>query len=294
MQFVDFARANGVLVDRLIDDGRIHRCPTVGHERKKNGAYCYRDGRGWVHAWDSDGVTHYFNDPSSRPWSDAEKRAQQQDRIARMRQQEERHKRAAEEAAGLLARAEWAPAAYMAYKGFRDVLKRYVRPEWRHGYAHVVDGAMLIPMYSLDGAIVGAQLIRWNAEGGKHEKKMLPGTKAKGAVFRFGDRRAAITWLCEGWATGLSIKLALEQMRFPDAVLVCFSDSNLVHVAPQIGGRRLVFADNDVSGAGEHAAQATELPYCMAPTVGDDANDLHQRSGLFALGALMQVTRRLP
>lgn len=289
--FLDFARAHGVLIDRLVDDGRIHRCATENHERKKNGAYCFSSGRGWVHAWDGEGVTHYFNDPGARPWSEAEKRAQQRDRIARHRQQEERHKRAAQEAQEMLARAQWAPAAYMAYKGFRDALGRRDKPEWRHGYAHVVDGGMFIPMYSLTGVIVGAQVIRWNAEEGKHEKKMLPGTRAKGAVFRFGERRAAITWLCEGWATGLSIKLALEQMRFPDAVLVCFSDSNLVHVAPQIPGRKIVFADNDKSGAGERAAKATELSYCMAPTLGDDANDMHQRDGLFALCSLMQKAR---
>lgn len=287
--FLDFARAHGVLIDRFVDDGRIHRCATENHERKKNGAYCFSSGRGWVHAWDGEGVTHYFNDPSARPWTDAEKRAQQQQRITLHRQQEERHKRAAAEAAAMLKRAEWAPAAYMAYKGFRERLARHAKPEWRHGYAHVVDGAMFVPMYSLAGAIVGAQVIRW--VDGAHEKKMLPGTRAKGAVFRLGNAKAPTTWLCEGFATGLSIKLALDQMRFPDAVLVCFSDSNMVHVASQVRGRRFVFADNDKSGAGERAAKATGLPYCMSPNVGEDANDLHQSAGLFAVGGLMQRVR---
>lgn len=287
--FLDFARAHGVLIDRLADDGRIHRCATENHERKKNGAYCFSSGRGWVHAWDGEGVTHYFNDPGARSWSEAEKRAQQRDRIARHRQQEERHRRAAQEAVAMLARAEWAQTPYMAYKGFRERLGRFAKPEWRHGYAHVVDGAMFVPMYSLAGAIVGAQVIRW--VDGKHEKKMLPGTRAKGAVFRFGNAKASTTWLCEGFATGLSMKLALEQMRFPDAVLVCFSDSNLVHVAPHVPGRKIVFADNDKSGAGERAAQATELPYCMSPNVGEDANDVMVRAGLFAVAGVMQRGR---
>ena len=293
MQFVDFARAHGVIIDRLIEDGRIHRCPTAQHERKKNGAYMFDGGRGWVHAWDGEGVTQYFNDPDSKPWTEAEKRRLHGERQRRLAEQDARHKRAAQEAAALLQRAEWAPAAYMGYKGFRERVGRHTKPEWRHGYAHVVDGAMFIPMYSLVGDIVGAQLIRWIPEENRHEKKMLPGTRAKGAVFRFGNERASMTWLVEGFATGITVKLALEQMRFPDAVLVCFSDSNLVYVAPHVPGEKRVFADNDKSGAGERAAKATGLLYCMAPEVGMDANDLHVRDGLFAVCGLIQRARSM-
>lgn len=289
--FTEFARAHGVLIDHLIDDGRIHRCATVGKERKRNGAYCWDGRRGWAHAWDSDGITHYFNDPDSKPWSEAEKRALHEQRLARYRQQEQRHKRAADEAAAMLKRAEWLPAAYMSYKGFKERLARHAKPEWRHGYAHMVDGAMVIPMYSLSGAIVGAQMIRWLPDENRHEKKMLPGTRAKGAVFRFGNPHASVTWLAEGFCTSLSIKLALEQMRFTDAVVCAFSDSNLVHVAPQIPGQRFVFADNDETGAGERAAKATGLPYCMSETEGEDANDLHQREGVFSVCRLIQKAR---
>lgn len=290
-EFLAFARAHGVLIDHLIEDGRIHRCATVNRERKRNGAYCWDGRRGWAHAWDSDGVTHYFNDPDAAPWTEDEKRAVAERRRMQQRREEWKHKRAADEATAMLARATWSPAAYMGYKGFREHVGRHTKPEWRHGYAHVVDGAMFIPMYSLAGAIVGAQLIRWIPEENRHEKKMLPGTRAKGAVFRFGNTNARMTWLCEGWATGLSIKLALEQMRFPDAVLVAFSDSNLVHVAPHVPGERRVFADNDKSGAGERAAKATGLAYCMAPEVGDDANDLMCKAGIFAVCAQIQRVR---
>lgn len=299
MNFLDFARAHGVLIDHLIADGRIHRCPTEAHPRKRNGAYCWDGCRGWCHAWDSDGETHFFNDPDAKPWTSHEKQAFIDSQRAQAREKARRHARAAQEATAMLARAQWAPAAYMAYKGFRERLPRHTKPEWRHGYAWVVDGAMFIPMKSLVGDIVGAQLIRRVPNPDRpgqliHEKKMLPGTRAKGAVFRFGNEHARVTWLCEGFATGLSVKLALEQMRFPDAVLCCFSDSNLVHVAPHVPGRKLVFADNDASGAGERAAKATGLPYCMSPYEGQDANDLHmddKRGGLFKVQALMQRGR---
>lgn len=289
--FPDFARSHGVLIDHLIEDGRIHRCATEAHPRKRNGAYSWDGRRGWAHAWDGEGVTQFYADPDAKPWSGNEKRAFIESQRAQARAKARRHARAADEATAMLARASWAPAAYMGYKGFRERLPRHTKPEWRHGYAHVVDGAMFIPMYSLTGSIVGAQLIRWIPEENRHEKKMLPGTRAKGAVFRFGNTNARITWLAEGFCTSLSIKMALEQMRFPDAVLCCFSDSNLVHVAPHVPGEKFVFADNDKSGAGERAAKATGLAYCMAPEVGMDANDLHVRDGLFAVCGLIQRAR---
>jgi putative DNA primase/helicase len=87
--------------------------------------------------------------------------------------------------------------------------------------------------------------------------------------------------------------MAARQMRLNAVVLVCFSDSNMVHVASLLkGGRRYVFADNDKSGAGERAAKDTGLPYCMSPTLGDDANDLHKREGLLAVCALLMQVRR--
>lgn len=319
MSFLDFARAHGVIIDRLIEDGRIHRCPTVNKERKRNGAYCWDGKRGWCHAWDQDGKTHYFNDPDAKPWTDEEKRDNDRRRRQQKRANELRHQRAAKDAAALLQRATWAEAAYMQYKGFKEKLPRHTKPEWKHGYAWVVDGdsiaklwlegfrpvivgdVMFIPMYSLDGHIVGAQVI-WRTPNPDrpgqliHEKKMIPGTKAKGAISRLGNPNALTTWLCEGWATALSIKMALEQMRFTDAVVCAFSDSNLVHVAPQIPGQKFVFADNDKSGAGERAAKATGLPYCMSDIQGYDANDLHMDSkngGIFAVQRLIQGARSI-
>jgi putative DNA primase/helicase len=292
MMFVDFARAHGVLIDHLVEDGRIHRCATEGHERKKNGAWMYDGRRGWVMAWDIDGEVHWFNDPHAPAWTDAEKRAVDERRRAQAKRDQWKRLAAVKEATAMLRRASWAPAAYMQYKGFREKLSHYAKPEWKHGYAHVVDGAMFVPMYSLQGQIVGGQVIRWLPDEQRHEKKMIPGTKAKGAVFRLGPAMPRVTWLCEGFATGLSIKMALEQMRFADAVLVCFSDSNLVHVAPQIPGMRFVFADNDQSGAGERAAIATGLPYAMSSTEGFDANDVHVKNGLFAVCELIRKARR--
>ena len=110
------------------------------------------------------------------------------------------------------------------------------------------------------------------------------------SVFRIGNPKARRTWLVEGYATGLSLHAALTLLRLPDAVLVCFSAGNLKYVAGVTQGQRLVFADNDASGTGERVARETGLPYCMAPVVGWDANDMHVKQGVFALADLVRST----
>src|SRR6478735_3686214 len=52
LEFADFARAHGLLVEHPIMDGRVHRCPTEDHPKKKNGAYRYEGDWGWVQAWE--------------------------------------------------------------------------------------------------------------------------------------------------------------------------------------------------------------------------------------------------
>jgi len=123
---------------------------------------------------------------------------------------------------------------------------------------------------------------------------MLSGMRAKNAVHRLGSKTASETWLVEGYATGLSVYHALRSIGSDASVVVCFSASNLVQVADQIKGQRFVFADNDESKTGEKSAEQTGLPWTMADTVGFDANDLHMKSGLFAVvGKIMQLRRKV-
>ncbi len=111
---------------------------------------------------------------------------------------------------------------------------------------------------------------------------------------RLGTRKAPEAILCEGYATGLSIQKACDMLRLDSAVMVCFSASNLTHVASLIrrsSARHFVFADNDESLTGERAAQVTGLPYCMSPVVGEDANDMHARAGLLAVAKTIMNMR---
>ena len=141
------------------------------------------------------------------------------------------------------------------------------------------DGVLLVPMRDRDtDALIGMQTI--DRDGAK---RYLPGSRAKGAVHRLGRGREL--WLCEGYATGLSIRAGLAALYRQDQVVVCFSAGNLVEVASALRGR--VIADHDASGAGRGAAERTGLPWAMPEEPGD-ANDLHQRGGIGAVRALLQ------
>lgn len=159
--------------------------------------------------------------------------------------------------------------------------------------ALVNDATLIVPMRNLEtNQLQGMQTIAWIPEERRWEKKMAHGMRAKGAVLRLGNQRAKEAFLCEGYATGLSIEIALRRLRLNASVLVCFSDSNLAHVAPMVSGPAFVIADNDLSLAGEKAARKTGLPWAMSDHVGEDANDLHQRAGLAVLCKLILELRR--
>lgn len=274
MEFIDYCRAHGLIVDQ-VEAGRWMRVPTKEHPRKKNGAYKLMGHVGWVmnHATMAEVAT----------WrTDVEQTVAQQQLVVKQAAEFDRRMRegwakAAAKAQALVDASKLIEHNYLAYKGFAEA-KGLV----------MADEALVVPMRHLHtNALVGAQVITWLPGVRKYEKKMIFGMRAKGAVLRLGGKHAARTWLVEGFATGLSVQAALRLRRLPDVVLVCFSDGNLTHVARQLEGDVAVFADNDASGAGERAAKASGMPYCMAPTVGWDANDMHQKTSLFQVAAVM-------
>ena len=279
MMFDAFCRAHGLLVDG-IQPGRWMRVPTVDHPRTRNGAYKYLGDIGWAqnHATMSDVAIW-------RPESHEVARID----VDRIRREAEAYQ--------AKVRAGWARAAARAGEMVRDAAPG------EHDYLHYqglsdslglvnADGTLLVPMrHWRTNELVGAQVIGWDPVERRWNKKMIPGTRAKGAVLRLGSRQAPRSWLVEGYATGLSVEAAARLLRLRDAVVVCFSAGNLVHVSGLLGGNQIVFADNDESGAGEAAAIKAGRPYVMSERVGDDANDVHKRRGLFALAQLMMGKR---
>ena len=287
MSFIDFARAHGVEIGDLYPSERIRRCGTTEKPRSKNGAYFWDGHRGWVFAWDGEGVTQWYDDPNAKPWTEDDKRAWREKRDAQRAATAEGQRKAAQRAAELLRSSVPGTHDYLIRKRLPDTLGLCLP-----------DGALLVPMRDFStNELVGGQVIRWTdteEQPGvmRWQKKMTYGMRATGAVLRLGPRRVTETVLCEGYATGLSIELAARQMRLNVAVLVCFSDSNMVHVAGLLNsGRRYVFADHDKSGAGERAAKDTGLPYCMSDIEGEDANDVHARGGLMPVCALLMKAR---
>ena len=132
-------------------------------------------------------------------------------------------------------------------------------------------------------------------------------------MYRLGSRRPRATWWCEGYATGLSILSALNELGFAeDQVIVAFSAGGLSRLAK----RGIVIADRDyghcknrhtwieytrvcpecgVKGAypaGEKAARDTGLLYWLPPEAGMDANDTHLGYGINTLKLAFLAIRK--
>lgn len=281
--FVQFARAHGLEIDpgRLCPGQKIKRCGTTEKPRSSNGAYFWDGERGWVFNWSAEAQVQWFNDPTAAPWTQAEKDAWKARRQAQRAQQDLEHQRAAQRAQTMLQAATPGEHSYLHSKGF-PLAQGLIAP----------DGALLIPMrHHQTNALQGVQVIRWLEDERRHDKRMLPGMRAAGAVFRMGPPNASETVLVEGYATGLSVLEALRGMGVQAAVLVTFSAHNLMLVAQAVQGRAYVFADHDKSGTGQDAAERTGRPWCMSPTEGEDANDLHQRAGVLDVRQLLMRVR---
>lgn len=196
--------------------------------------------------------------------------------------------RAAGMASALMSAASFEHHPYLIAKGFRDeqamVVTAATARQIVGDYIVPPDGhhAILVPARRL-GSVISAQLI-W--EDGT--KKFLFGGEMRGATHRIAA--GVYTWICEGYATALSVRAALHGLKVRSTVLVGFSASNIATVSRQVRGKAFIAADNDKplkqfdwKGAGEYYALQSGLPYGMPPDIGADFNDLHQRDGIFAV-----------
>jgi phage/plasmid primase-like uncharacterized protein len=273
MNFLDFAHAHGVIIDSLPPVGVWKRYPTEDHPRSRNGAVKFMGTHGFVqnHATMQE-VNTWRNEGESTI------AVQEVQRIARQAQQDTAkfNAQAAQKANWILGQCKTQKHAYVESKGFPDEVVNVWTTD---------TGAVAVIPMRVNAELVGCQLI--NEDG---TKKFLFGQRSGGAQFIFDNK--GDHFLCEGYATGLSVRHALKNMKKKYTIHVCFSASNMVKVAANLPGG-VVVADNDKSGTGERVARDIGWPYWMSDKVGEDFNDAHIRLGLFSVGqSLIRATRQ--
>lgn len=264
MSFINFCQALGIIIDTPPPIGYWRRYPTQDKPRHRNGAVKFMGDHGFAqnHATDTEVSVWSDTNMSEGKKRDYQKLAMQAE-IDRARMQ----KQAADKAATILKQCQFGKHEYLKAKGFDD----------EEGNIWAYDGKqfLVIPM-RVDGHLVGCQII--DTDG---TKKFLYGQRTGGAEFCFDNKGLHI--LCEGYATGLSIRKALKNMKKRYTIHVCFSAGNMKKIASTIEGGGLIVADNDESGTGERTAKEIGWPYWMSDKVGEDFNDAHQRLGLFKI-----------
>lgn len=272
MDFIEFARSHGILINDLPPLGVWKRFPTEDHPRSRNGAVKFMGDVGFVQNHATATVVSIWKPDSLNVTIDRSsalvsiKKAEDE--------QKKRQHQAMQRAVGMLNGSGLSTHPYLEAKGFPDEQGNVL---WQDGKP-----VLLIPM-RVGGNLVGLQQID---EGGG--KKFLYGQRTAGAAFVFDNKGMNI--VCEGYATALSVRIAMKQMKQRYTLHVCFSAGNMAKIAAGLEPGLLI-ADNDASGTGQRVAEESGWKYWLSDRVGEDANDFHQRVGLF--GFTQSLTRSM-
>jgi putative DNA primase/helicase len=261
MDFITFARLHGIVIDHEPRIGLWRRYSTEDKPAHKNGAVKFMGDHAFIqnHATMTEIVVWKANADAKIDHEKIKRIAQQADQDIKRKQIE-----AAKTAAWMLKESQIATHPYLAAKGFAD----------EQGNIYVKDDVllMLIPM-RVGPNLVGVQIIE--PEG---RKKFLFGQRTSNAEFVWDNKGPHI--LCEGYATGLSIRAAMKALKRRYTLHVCFSAGNMEKIAASLPGG-FVVADNDFSQTGLNTAKKIGWPYFMPPVVGQDFNDFATEVGLF-------------
>lgn len=229
--FRTFVEAHGIIAPPVIIPGKWHRCSTVSHPRKRNASIklAADEQVGWAHDFAVDAEPIMWRDGGApgkpRPLIDQ----------ARLHQLEA-ERRAALKRATLEAR-----AVYEASKPLRGshpyLAAKNLTMAGCEGLRVDAKGWLVVPMF-YHGRVLSVQRI--SPDG---DKLYHPGATTKLASLVLERRRASVTVLCEGLATGLTLFNAIPDSR----VVVCFTAHNLAPIARTLErvGMAVVCADND-------------------------------------------------
>lgn len=236
MDFRSELEAIGFMPMTVEPDGKWHRCKTVDHPKKRNGAYklatCGTIGFYQNHATDVDVTTWRIGGDTARPDPMISQ--------ARMRQALEQRRVAAVKATEE-ARGYWR-ACTPVRNGHPYLTEKLLTMQGCAGLRVDDDGWLIVPV-EVDGAIMSLQRI---APDGT--KRFWSGASVKGGCYVVGTPRATMTALVEGLATGLAVFQSVPNCR----VIVAFDCGNMDQVVRRlkISGLAAVAADND------HATEA--------------------------------------
>ena len=274
MNFETFAEQHGLIIDHIVRD-RWTRVPTIDKPQSKNGAYIWDGRSGAVQNWAVHDKPITFlskEDFKPDPQFYAKKRAQEEKR-------KQKNNWAIKVARDLLDNSIKQSHPYMDKKGFPD----FKVPVFTAGsiYPNLAkyDGCMLLPM-RIGDRLVGCQTI---APDGT--KKFLYGQITKDAELVIDNKGRHI--LCEGYATAMSVRRALQSCKKKYTIHVCFSASNILQISKHYSNAMIV-ADND--SVGIKTAKKTGKPYWVSPIEGEDFNDFELRVGSKTAGESLIAT----
>jgi len=268
MTFLDFAQSHGLIIDYM-QTGRITRCPTVNHPRKKNGAYYYEIDFGWCMDWTVDNEIIIWKSDKANPIDIERKIKDSQKKHAQERAR--LNAQAAKKAQHIMSRCRNDISAYLASKGFPDMCFNMLFEDDK-------DPVLCVPM-RINGKLSGLQQI-W-PDG---RKKFLYGTNADKATFDIGQ--GGRVFLVEGFASALTTQRILDKIKIRYTIKVCFSAGNMAKLAKVYPGA-FIIADNDESGTGQRVAMDSGCVYYLPERVGEDINDEELRAGI--LPVMMKI-----
>ena len=223
---IDQLTAHGLVIDGSLDiSGTDRRVPVQGDKgRKKSGWYVAREitlnnGKtaivGAFCNWKDGGDTRKLEIDFTLTDQDCKAIADQQEQFKQQREAERR--RAAREAGK---RAE-AILEKARIEGGSDYLKR---KQVRGFFLYYMNDAILVPLRTITGQLVGIQWIYPNGD-----KKFLTGTAKRGAFHVLGDPdKAGKLIIAEGYATAATI---FDALKCDVPVVIAFDAGNLLPVA---------------------------------------------------------------
>ena len=258
MNFELFAQAHGLIIKRLITDKWV-RCATTDHPHKLNGSYKFSGDVAFIQNWaiHEKPVMWKTDTPYKRDLDKERAKAQQADK-----ERLEAHRMAANKAAFILKSCIKTSHPYLAKKGFAD------EKGW------VWNDLLIIPMRSVDGNLVGCQVI--DKDG---NKKFLKGQLTKGVMATFDNKGVHI--VTEGYATALSVRRALKAVQTRYTIHVTFSAGNIPEIA-RIFPDCVVVGDRDTTGI--KVAKQANRPAWFSDVDGEDFNDAELRMGAAVAG----------